>query len=249
MDPVFNIQHRYDKDTDLIHCSRCERAGFKSVFTSGYPLNGKMGVLDIQTHNDGSEHALATSKMEDATRRILIGVTGSVATIKIYNLIRDLKALYKDNLELKIITTKAALTFFDPKEIKEQILYDEDEWKEYKRGDPVLHIELRNWADLFLIAPVDANTLGKVANGICDNLLTCVLRAWDTSSNKKVVACPAMNTAMWDHPITNTHLEAIKKWGYLEIVEPIPKLLACGDLGNGAMAETKDIANFVKNIL
>lgn len=96
---------------------------------------------------------------------------------------------------------------------------------------------------------MDANTIAKVANGLCDNLLTCVLRAWDIKSGKKVVFCPAMNTAMWDHPITNSQLETIKKWGYLEIVDPIPKLLACGDMGNGAMAETIDIAKYVKSIL
>ncbi|KAJ3310959.1 hypothetical protein HDV04_004476 [Boothiomyces sp. JEL0838] len=208
-----------------------------------------MMIQDLQTHSKDPQHILATDKIENPKKRILIGLTGSVATIKIYNLIRDLKQVYEGGLDLKIVTTKAALNFFNPKEIKEEILYDEDEWKEYKRGDPVLHIDLRNWADVFLIAPMDANTIAKVANGLCDNLLTCVLRAWDIKSGKKVVFCPAMNTAMWDHPITNSQLETIKQWGYLEIVDPIPKLLACGDMGNGAMAETIDIAKYVKSIL
>ncbi|KAJ3321150.1 hypothetical protein HDV06_004603 [Boothiomyces sp. JEL0866] len=244
-----NWTEQYDSEKDLLYCSNCELSFFKSTFTKGYPIKGKMSIKDIQAHNLDSQHCLATEKIENPKKRVLIGVTGSVATIKIYNLIRDLKQVYDDDIELKIITTKSALTFFNPKEIEEEILYDEDEWKEYKRGDPVLHIELRNWADLLLIAPIDANTIGKAANGLCDNLLTCVLRAWDIKSGKKVVFCPAMNTAMWDHPITNTQLENIKKWGYLEIVDPIPKLLACGDLGNGAMAETGEIAKYVKSIL
>ena len=69
-----------------------------------------------------------------------------------------------------------------------------------ERGDDVLHIELRRWADLLLIAPLDANTLGKLAAGLADNCLTCVWRAWDP--DRPVVLAPAMNTLMWRHPLT-----------------------------------------------
>lgn len=65
-----------------------------------------------------------------------------------------------------------------PKDI--EVFTDENEWSTWqKRGDPVLHIELRKWADMILIAPLSANTMAKIVNGICDNLLTCVMRAWD----------------------------------------------------------------------
>ena len=111
-------------------------------------------------------------------------------------------------------------------------------------GDPVLHIELRNWADIFVIAPLDANTLGKLAYGFCDNLLTCIARAWDIQ-NKPLLFCPAMNTLMWHHPSTKRNLDILKDYGYDEI-PPISKQLACGEEGIGAMA---DVANIVQKIV
>lgn len=105
---------------------------------------------------------------------------------------------------------------------------------------------LRNWADIFLIAPLDANTLGKLANGLCDNLLTSVARAWDIY-NKPFVVCPAMNTVMWKHPCTKKSLEILKEWGYLE-VPPISKKLACGEEGMGAMANISDILNLIVDV-
>jgi phosphopantothenoylcysteine decarboxylase len=87
----------------------------------------------------------------------------------------------------------------------------------------------------------------EMANGLCDNLLTCILRAWNSS--KMVVVAPAMNTAMYEHPLTNLHLDFLKGLGYFIVIDPIVKKLACGDLGIGAMAETKTIANTVKSVL
>ena len=78
------------------------------------------------------------------------------------------------------------------------------------------HIEQRAWADLFLIAPLSANTLSKLATGACDNLLTCVARAWDF--DKPILVAPAMNTHMWTHPVTSGQLETLGAWGYTESV-------------------------------
>src|SRR5262249_58188629 len=91
------------------------------------------------------------------------------------------------------------------------VALDEDEWPgaRYARGDDVLHIELRKWADLLLIAPVDANTLAKLAGGLADNCLTCVYRAWDPA--RPVILAPAMNTLMWAHRLTAQHLLAIAR--------------------------------------
>ncbi|XP_078189846.1 phosphopantothenoylcysteine decarboxylase isoform X4 [Callithrix jacchus] len=114
------------------------------------------------------------------------------------------------------------------------------------RSDPVLHIDLRRWADLLLVAPLDANTLGKVASGICDNLLTCIIRAWDRS--KPLIFCPAMNTAMWEHPITAQQVDQLKAFGYVEI-PCVAKKLVCGDKGLGAMAEVGTIVDKVKEVL
>ena len=77
----------------------------------------------------------------------------------------------------------------------------------YQRGDSVLHIELRKWADILVIAPLDANTLAKLAVGLCDNCLTCVWRAWDPA--RAVGLAPAMNTLMWEHPFTRRHLRSL----------------------------------------
>lgn len=80
--------------------------------------------------------------------------------------------------------------------------------------------------------------------GICDNLLTCTVRAWDLT--KPLLFCPAMNTHMWNHPLTAEHINKLKTFGYIEIA-CISKMLMCGDSGAGAMAEVQTIVNQVVN--
>jgi len=106
-----------------------------------------------------------------------------------------------------------------------------------------LHIELRRWADVVLIAPCSANTLAKIANGICDNLATSLLRALAPSTPTYVF--PAMNTLMYEHPLTNEHLRVVKDVIGYQVVGPVGKALACGDVGIGAMTEWKDIVKIV----
>lgn len=180
---------------------------------------------------------------------ILIGCTGSVATIKLPILLESLANLNEFNINLKVCLTEHAQHFIDKSSLPESVpvYVDVDEWNSWKnRGDPVLHIELAKWADIFLIAPLDANTMAKIANGLCDNLLTCIVRAWEMG--KTLIFCPAMNTKMYNHPITLTQRKQLQSWGYLEI-EAIEKLLMCGDTGAGAMAETSTIVTFVVNLL
>ncbi|XP_045602648.1 phosphopantothenoylcysteine decarboxylase [Procambarus clarkii] len=120
---------------------------------------------------------------------------------------------------------------------------DYDEWAVWNgRGDPVLHVQLREWAQVMLIAPLDANTMAKIAQGLCDNLLTCIVRAWDTA--RPLVFCPAMNTHMFKHPLTMRHTSILKELGYIEVCV-VSKRLACGDVGAGAMAELDNIVNAV----
>ncbi|KAF9180027.1 hypothetical protein BGZ51_006505 [Haplosporangium sp. Z 767] len=90
----------------------------------------------------------------------------------------------------------------------------------------------------------DANTLAKLAGGLCDNLITCILRAWDES--RPVVVCPAMNTNMWNHKFTAMHLTTLTDVLHYRVIPPISKLLACGDLGVGAMAEYRTIVDAIK---
>ncbi|XP_064609740.1 phosphopantothenoylcysteine decarboxylase-like [Liolophura sinensis] len=113
-------------------------------------------------------------------------------------------------------------------------------------GDPVLHIELRKWADIFVISPLDANTLAKLANGICDNLLTCIVRAWDR--RKPLLFAPAMNTNMFEHPLTSQQISILQGFDYTYI-PTICKTLACGDTGAGGMAEVTTIVQKIIDVL
>lgn len=187
--------------------------------------------------------------MENDTKYILIGCTGSVATIKLPVLIQQLQEKAYDakiKIEIKVICTEKSKHFIKSQEIPCQLLSDDDEWSAWnQRGDPVVHIDLGKWADVMLIAPLDANSLAKMASGICDNLLLCTVRAWDFG--KPLIFCPAMNTRMWDHPLTQQHINILKGWGFIE-VPCIAKTLMCGDTGNGAMAEVGTIVNEVFKI-
>ncbi|HVK15515.1 MAG TPA: flavoprotein [Fimbriiglobus sp.] len=202
---------------------------------------------------------------------VLLGATGSVAAVRVPALAAELVAAGHD---VKVVATDAAAYFFDPADpaLAGRLYRDADEWPgdRYQRGDAVLHVELRTWADLFLIAPLDANTLAKLAVGLCDNCLTCVWRAWDMT--RPVVLAPAMNTLMWEHPFTCKHLRAVaadfgagelpadldeealvaainEKARGLRIVGPISKQLACGDVGVGAMAEVPEVVAAVRSML
>ncbi|XP_005393579.1 PREDICTED: phosphopantothenoylcysteine decarboxylase isoform X1 [Chinchilla lanigera] len=181
----------------------------------------------------------------DRKFHVLVGVTGSVAALKLPLLVS--KLLDVPGLEVTVVTTERAKHFYSPQDVPVTLYSDTNEWEMWKcRSDPVLHIELRRWADLMLVAPLDANTLGKVASGICDNLLTCVIRAWDR--NKPLLFCPAMNTAMWEHPVTAQQVGQLKAFGYTE-VPCVAKKLVCGDQGLGAMAEVETIVDKVKEVL
>src|SRR5437899_3457929 len=142
---------------------------------------------------------------------VLLGVTGSVAAVRTPALFA---ALARAGHAVRVVATGASLYFFDPADVgpadAKVVTVDADEWpgrdagRRYQRDDPVLHIELRRWAEVLLIAPLDANTLAKLANGLADNCLTCVWRAWDQT--RPVLLAPAMNTLMWEHPLTGRHL-------------------------------------------
>ena len=211
---------------------------------------------------------------------ILLGVTGSVAAVKTPQLYQQLKSAGQ---AVKVIATASALYFFDPAEMEPRggkrnpdvVTLDEDEWsgleqgRRFGLGEEVPHIQLRRWADLLCLAPLDANTLAKLAGGLADNCLTCVWRAWDSS--RPVVLAPAMNTMMWEHPMTSRHLSQVGSDAggdfmpetmeleevmmminhtspRLRVVPPISKRLACGDVGVGAMADVSEIVAVVQTM-
>ncbi|RNF25726.1 putative conserved flavoprotein [Trypanosoma conorhini] len=209
---------------------------------------------------------------------VLILVTGSIAAVKVGLLLDQLS---NESYQVRIAATKSAFHFLNraQKAARElhlhHILTDEDEWKEWQgMNDAVMHIELRRWAHLVVLAPLDANTLAKLSHGLCDNLVTCVMRAWEVKQ-KPVILCPAMNTAMWTHPVTSQQLYALRGWysttpvdlrldadatdgdalalpntldeAMFQIVGPVKKRLACGDVGVGGMASVEDIAKAIRN--
>ncbi|VDN96491.1 unnamed protein product [Rodentolepis nana] len=190
--------------------------------------------------------------MSDGQRNVLLGLTGSVASVKAEEIVSLLKQF---GFNVKVIATENALHFFDKSKLDVPIFTDRDEQKYWKqRGDPVLHIELKNWADIFLIAPLSANTLAKIAGGHCDNLLTCTARAWyfrgQTNQGKKIgIFAPAMNTSMWDHPLTFQHIDILCNTLNWTMIEPITKKLMCGDVGKGAMEEPHKIVDFIQKII
>jgi len=169
---------------------------------------------------------------------ILLGMTGSVATIKGSELVDELSKIGS----VKVVQTESATKFNTITINQAEIFRDHHEWRWEKLGDPVLHIQLRDWYDVFVIAPASANTIGKMANGICDNLLTTI---WMASRNKKVIIAPAMNTQMWKHPIVENNIRTLKTLD-VQIIPPITKNLACGEAGIGAMAHINEIVSNVK---
>lgn len=146
------------------------------------------------------------------------------------------------------------------------IFLDEEEWVHpWKRGQGILHIELRRWADILLISPLSANTLAKITGGFSDNLLTSVVRAWDTTvegGSKRIMVAPAMNTMMWRHPVTRKQIKVLEEeWGvgnlgayvvddegegWFEVLRPQEKELACGDVGDGAMKAWEEVVKVVE---
>ncbi len=124
-----------------------------------------------------------------------------------------------------------------------------------------------DWADMLVVAPLSAHTLAKISNGFCDDTLSCVIRAWDFGHGprpgKPLLLAPAMNTAMWEHPLTLTQLSTIQSfWNttrrdpghrvdntkMIKIIAPQVKTLACGELGNGALAAVDNILAAIKEV-
>ncbi|XP_070296713.1 phosphopantothenoylcysteine decarboxylase isoform X3 [Salvelinus sp. IW2-2015] len=134
--------------------------------------------------------------------RVLVGVTGSVAALKVPLLVSQLLEL--PGVDVRVVTTEHAKHFYDPAEVAVRVYSDANEWE------------------------------------------TCVVRAWDTS--RPLLFCPAMNTAMWHHPITCRQVDSLKEFGYVEI-PCIAKKLVCGDQGKGAMAEVSTIVDVVNQFI
>ena len=168
-------------------------------------------------------------------KNILIGITGAISAYKIPELIRIFK---KGNANVKVVITPNAKEFVTPLVLatlsQNQVYENQFDYSEWKPD----HISLADWADIFVIAPIDANTISKIANGIADNLLTSVACAF----SKKIVLAPAMNTNMYENSIIKENLNKLSKCQNFEILDTNDGFLACGYNGKGRMAEPITIA-------
>jgi phosphopantothenoylcysteine decarboxylase/phosphopantothenate--cysteine ligase len=171
--------------------------------------------------------------------KIVLGVSGSIAAYKAAHLTR---LLIKDGHEVRIIMTADARSFITPLTLstlsKNPV---HSEFFNGNTGEWVNHVALGNWADIMLIAPLSANTLGKMANGICDN----VLLATYLSATCPVWVAPAMDRDMYLHGSTQDNLEKLKQRGNF-IIPPAEGELASGLEGIGRMAEPEDILSEIK---
>ncbi|MCL2377444.1 MAG: bifunctional phosphopantothenoylcysteine decarboxylase/phosphopantothenate--cysteine ligase CoaBC [Defluviitaleaceae bacterium] len=175
-------------------------------------------------------------------KNIVLGITGSIAAYKGAEIANLLK---KDGNSVHVIMTAAATKFITPLTLqsltKNKVYVDMFEEIAY---EDVRHISLAQRADIFVIAPASANIIGKIANGIADDMLSTVVMA----TRAPVLICPAMNTAMYENPIVQGNMDKLAGLGY-HFVQPRESLLACGDVGRGAMAEPGTIVQEINRLL
>ncbi|HQP10383.1 MAG TPA: bifunctional phosphopantothenoylcysteine decarboxylase/phosphopantothenate--cysteine ligase CoaBC [Candidatus Omnitrophota bacterium] len=176
-------------------------------------------------------------------KRVILGVTGSIAAYKAAEIIRR---LIEHGMRVSVVMTKEAEYFITPLTLAslsgETVFCEMFPPSCVPAGMP--HIDLAREADLLLIAPATANTIGKLAHGIADDLLTCVALA--TEAPKIIV--PAMNTQMYRNPIVQENCQKLKKNG-ARFIEPIEGKLACGTTGQGHIADETTIVKAVLQIL
>ncbi len=179
-------------------------------------------------------------------KNILVGVCGGISSYKTCYLVRLLR---KEGYSVKVVMTENATKFVTPlvfQTLSESPVYV-DMFIPKEKETNVKHISLADWCNLCVIAPVSANTLSKIANGICDNLLTTVVCA--LPQKVKVILAPAMNVNMWNNPFVRKNLEKLKKFKRFIILSPQKGTLACGVYGEGKMVEPHQIVKKIKEVL
>ncbi|MPQ32357.1 bifunctional phosphopantothenoylcysteine decarboxylase/phosphopantothenate--cysteine ligase CoaBC [Clostridium estertheticum] len=176
------------------------------------------------------------------TKTVVVGVTGGIAVYKALDVISRLK---KENVDVHVIMTKAALEFVNPISFQSlsQNMVIHDMFEEPKAWE-IQHISLAKKADLFVVVPATANIIGKIANGIADDMITTTIMA----TKAPVIFAPAMNVNMYNNPILQSNIQKLKGFGY-EFIAPVSGRLACGDIGEGKLAQTEDIFEVIMSKL
>lgn len=169
------------------------------------------------------------------SKRLLLGVSGGIAAYKACDLVsRAVKA----DWEVEVVMTANAARFVTPLSfaaLSGRAVHTDT----FAADKPMAHIHLARWATVALVAPLSANTLGKIACGLADDLLTTTLLALPTAT--PCLLAPAMNTVMWDAPVVQRNIGWIDALGQYRWVAPVSKRLACGDVGMGGLAEVDDL--------
>jgi phosphopantothenoylcysteine decarboxylase / phosphopantothenate---cysteine ligase len=175
-------------------------------------------------------------------KTVVVGVCGGVAAYKALDVISSLR---KKNINVNVIMTKSALEFVTPLSFQSlsQNMVVTDMFSEPKAWE-IQHISLAKKADLILIVPATANVIGKIANGIADDMLSTTIMA----TTAPVVFAPAMNTNMYKNPIVQENISKLKKLGY-SFISPASGRLACGDVGEGKLADTNLISDMALSML
>jgi phosphopantothenoylcysteine decarboxylase/phosphopantothenate--cysteine ligase len=171
-------------------------------------------------------------------KKIVLGITGSIAAYKSAMLVR---LLVKQGVEVKVVMTKSAESFITPLTLS--VLSKKEVYTDFKGNNNTWnnHVELGLWADVFLIAPASANTMAKMVQGICDNLLmACYL-----SAKCPVIYAPAMDRDMFLHPSTQKNIETLNSYHNI-LIPPAEGELASGLNGKGRMAEPEEIIQFLE---
>ena len=177
-------------------------------------------------------------------RRVLVGVGGGIAAYKVCQVI---STLFKSGVDVRVILTQSAQEFITPltlTTLSRHPAYTDSVFWQPTHTRP-LHIELGEWAQVFVIAPLTANTLGKLAHGLADNLLTNTVLA----SGCPVLLAPAMNTQMWEQPSVQQNWQQLLRDSRYHRVGPDAGLLACDRIGSGRMAEPDEILASVRSLL
>lgn len=180
--------------------------------------------------------------MSAAPKTVIVGVTGSIAAYKACEIVSRLK---KCGCAVHVVMTKEALEFITPLTLQtlsqNRVVTGMFELPE--KWD-VVHTSLADKADLVLIAPATANVIGKLAGGVCDDILTCVVFATDAP----VLIAPAMNEKMYRHPVTKENIAKLTGIGY-HFIGPVKGRLACGHEDMGHIADTDDIVRQAQRLL
>jgi len=178
---------------------------------------------------------------------ILIGISGSIASYKAYDVARGLVKL---GHKVKVILTQGALEFIKPETFKylgiDEVFFPQDDFKtsHLKDSETVLHVELAKWADKLIIAPLSANTLGRLNLGLNNDLLVSTYLAF---GKKPILLFPAMNTNMLNHERTKKHLQELSGQSNIGIINPVSGKLACGDIGDGKFPDVQAVIDLIEN--